>query len=74
MFTDLVGSSALADRLRDVEAQTLRRAHDRMLRQRARTLLAASIRTLASIPLKVSGTRYKGHARRGGLLAEADFR
>lgn len=33
MFTDLVGSSALGDRLGDVEAQALRRAHERILRR-----------------------------------------
>jgi class 3 adenylate cyclase len=33
MFTDLVGSTALGDRLGDVEAQASRRAHDRILRQ-----------------------------------------
>ncbi|MBI1885646.1 MAG: AAA family ATPase [Chloroflexi bacterium] len=33
MFTDLVGSTALGDRLGDEAAQALRRAHDRILRQ-----------------------------------------
>ncbi|HEV8573309.1 MAG TPA: AAA family ATPase [Dehalococcoidia bacterium] len=33
MFTDLVGSAALGDRVGDIEAQALRRAHDRILRQ-----------------------------------------
>src|SRR2546427_3720808 len=33
MFTDLVGSTALADRLGDDTAQSLRHAHDRILRQ-----------------------------------------
>ena len=33
MFTDLVGSTALAERLGDEAAQALRRAHDRILRE-----------------------------------------
>ena len=33
MFTDLVGSTALGDRLGDEAAQALRRAHDRIARQ-----------------------------------------
>src|SRR5207247_2238781 len=33
MFTDLVGSTALGDRLGEDAAQALRRAHDRILRQ-----------------------------------------
>ena len=33
LFTDLVGSTALAERLGDDAAQALRRAHDRLLRE-----------------------------------------